>query len=513
MSVDEEAYKKAKEFFVSGHNGTSVGEVALVLSVLSTSLWFYSELMVVVEKLGLLGKSKLQRTLSLLVIEFVLLVLPILISFTFTEFTLPITRTSTLVFAVGAIALGTLSWRHAGESDKKLARKDKLTFLMSTEKPAVTCFRAQMMICTCVAILAVDFTIFPRRFAKTETFGVSLVCHQMDSGVGLFIMSSALTSAYARGAVAKRASSSFSLRAIWLFLRPMLPVLVLGVIRYVSVKKVNYQPIKTFSMKFNQSDRLWIGLVGAIRLHPLPKFEHVTEYGVHWNFYFTLASLYFTFSLLALFGSIATSVPVALLLLAGYQVGLTSYGIADFIFHAPRVDLFSQNREGIFSLCGYLPLYLLSVAIGQVIFSTSNSTTSRHLVRGDRWVVAKLFMIGMTAWGVTSLATKHLTPPSRRLINVPYVGWIVWQGVLVLTTHSAYLHLCMSPRVPLIFTGISRNQLFVFLIANLITGAVNLSMQTLYAPPVVGFGIMLLYLFAVSVLAVGLEWFHIKVKL
>ncbi|RHY01107.1 hypothetical protein DYB35_009163 [Aphanomyces astaci] len=71
----------------------------------------------------------------------------------------------------------------------------------------------------------------------------------------------------------------------------------------------------------------------------------------------------------------------------------------------------------------------------------------------------------------------------------------------------------MSPRVPLIFTGISRNQLFVFLIANLITGAVNLSMQTLYAPPVVGFGIMLLYLFAVSVLAVGLEWFHIKVKL
>ncbi|RLO01950.1 hypothetical protein DYB28_014964 [Aphanomyces astaci] len=180
--------------------------MSLGIRISQTSLWFYSELMVVVEKLGLLGKSKLQRTLSLLVIEFVLLVLPILISFTFTEFTLPIT----LVFAVGAIALGTLSWRHAGESDKKLARKDKLTFLMSTEKPAVTCFRAQMMICTyeahnCVAILAVDFTIFPRRFAKTETFGVSL----MDSGVGLFIMSSALTSAYARGAVAKRASSSY----------------------------------------------------------------------------------------------------------------------------------------------------------------------------------------------------------------------------------------------------------------------------------------------------------------
>ncbi|ETW08799.1 hypothetical protein, variant [Aphanomyces invadans] len=380
MAVDEAAYKKAKELFVSGHNGTSVGEVALVLSVLSTSLWFYCELMFVIENLGLLGKSKLLRTMSVLVLEFALLVLPILISFTFTEWTLPIT----LVFAVGAVALGTLSHRHATEADKKLARKDKLTFLMSSEKPAVTCFRAQMMTCTCVAILAVDFTIFPRRFAKTETFGVSL----MDSGVGLFIMSSALTSAYARGTVAKRASSSLSLRALWLFFRPMLPVLVLGVVRYVSVKKVNYQ-------------------------------EHVTEYGVHWNFYFTLASLYFTFSILALFGSYATSVPVALVLLAGYQVGLTKFGIQDYIFNAPRVDLFSQNREGIFSLCGYLPLYLLSVAIGQVIFSKTNAN-SRHVVRGDRWMIAKLFMIGFTAWGVSDLVSTHLTRPSRRLVR----AWI-----------------------------------------------------------------------------------------
>jgi phosphatidylinositol glycan class W len=41
--------------------------------------------------------------------------------------------------------------------------------------PALTTYRAHMMLMTILSILAVDFPVFPRFLAKCETYGVSLV--------------------------------------------------------------------------------------------------------------------------------------------------------------------------------------------------------------------------------------------------------------------------------------------------------------------------------------------------
>lgn len=58
---------------------------------------------------------------------------------------------------------------------RSLSRRAIVTTQDDQQLPYIAIHRAQMMIMTVLAILAVDFPIFPRSFGKTETWGTSLV--------------------------------------------------------------------------------------------------------------------------------------------------------------------------------------------------------------------------------------------------------------------------------------------------------------------------------------------------
>ncbi len=119
-----------------------------------------------------------------------------------------------------------------------------------------TLSRTYINLFTAIAILAVDFRVFPRRLAKSETYGTGL----MDVGVGAFLLANAGSAPEARYPEKFRTRPSLReyLRMLVLTGRYVLPLFALGLLRLGAVKSTEYQ-------------------------------EHVTEYGVHWNFFFTVA--------------------------------------------------------------------------------------------------------------------------------------------------------------------------------------------------------------------------------
>jgi glucosaminylphosphatidylinositol acyltransferase len=356
-----------------------------------------------------------------------------------------------------------------------------------------------MLVATAVAILAVDFRIFPRRFAKVETWGTSL----MDLGVGSFVFSAGIVAA--RPVLRERAGR----RAIPLYMRVLhslrhsLPLLALGFIRLMSVKGLDYA-------------------------------EHVTEYGVHWNFFFTLGLLP---PFVAVFESLLKYVPsyaaLALILGIGYQVALETSSLKAFILIAPRTDLFSMNREGVFSFIGYLAIFLTGQDTGMYVLprsltrSGSNGTAQRNTL-----------LLTMTVWsavwiGLYLLSTQYKfgfgLDVSRRLANLPYILFVAaFNSVQILAfclVDSLFFPAFYNAQdsksekeaynfaTSRVLRAFNRNGLGAFLLANLLTGLVNLSVPTLDIGPAAAMGILIGYLAVVTSAVVVLDVYNISIKL
>ncbi|XP_046571709.1 phosphatidylinositol-glycan biosynthesis class W protein-like [Haliotis rubra] len=468
VPVSNMSYKQLHEEFMTGLNGSSLAEVSvLTLIPVGSTL---------VRDLFCLFVSDFTQP-WLIVLNMVIIVAPLLLSLTilnFTDFTILVSLYTT---ATGMLAL--IVTRHTQSRKTQQSRSGSLVeqFLnleMGNRRPFLSYLRGQTLLGTAVTILAVDFTVFPRRFAKTEIYGTGL----MDTGVGLFVVLNAIVSPEARGKVSCKSPVLAMVQAV----KSSMPLVVIGALRLLAVKNIDYQ-------------------------------EHVSEYGVHWNFFLTLASVKVLSTVILSVFPVYLSGLLSIVMAAGYQYSLTS--LTTYILHGAdgrgtRAGLLDANREGLFSCIGYLAIYFAGVEIGSYIFR------KRHTVR--EWVLVLSVFISMSllSWIGLGIVSYTVQPVSRRLANAPYYIWLIALSFQMLAVNLAgditvtcvqSLHtrdgrenkkFADDLSSTCLLSAINYNGLLYFLAANLLTGLVNMSVQTLYVPPSLAVTIISVYIAVLS---------------
>lgn len=375
---------------------------------------------------------------------------------------------------------------HKKDDDLRDAKPDPLPV-----KPFITNYRGAMMVITCIAILAVDFRIFPRRFAKVENWGTSL----MDMGVGSFVFTAGVVSV--RSALKEETGKAPPLsRRLLTSIRHSIPLLVLGTIRLISVKGLDYA-------------------------------EHVSEYGVHWNFFFTLGFLPpFVALFQAAFSLVGSYAILSCTVAALYEIALDWTSLGSYILIAPRTNLFSQNREGIFSFIGYLAIFLAGQSLGSVALPREQtlpkgapfSTWLRKSILG-KLITASLVWTALFYFSTNYYGLRLSV--SRRLANLPYFLWVS-------SFNSYQIAICYAIEIVLfpnlykastkeeekqrsrdatssVLHAFNRNGLAVFLVANLLTGLVNMTMPTLHMGVLQSMGVLVGYTALVAGFAVVLD--------
>ncbi|KAL5497877.1 GWT1 [Sanghuangporus vaninii] len=538
MSSNKADYKSSKEAFVSGATGSTVTHVNFVSAVALCSIALYSAV-----RFRLSSPNQTN-----LVLEWTILVLPLLLSMTLFAETPLLLCTMLLILSILLFSLPrkdhdepplspsiSRTPSFSGQSANTSPPSSNLRITIS-QLPSLTVYRAHMLLMTFLAILAVDFPVFPRSLAKCETFGVSL----MDLGVGSFVFSQGVVSA-----IPLLKDPMYLLvpprPKVLAVVKKVLPVFVLGVIRVISVKGTEYP-------------------------------EHESEYGTHWNFFFTLATLPI---LQVLLHPTMIHLPISLLgflVALCHQLALSLTPLQQYTLTAPRRGLLSANKEGLVSLTGYFAIHLLGLSVGTLILPlspsdfrrqqnrlrlrlrgidfapsspTSNTTDAtvdgeKAPKRQDDKTILELFSYAFLWW--TCLAVCYCLNiggwVSRRLANLPYVIWVAAYNtsfimfyflldklstsqkssstVSPISSSSLHPTLYISggksksrAEAPPLLEAINLNGLVLFLLANVATGLINLSISTMYASDSVAMVVLSLYSFALCAVA----WTFRKTKL
>lgn len=377
-------------------------------------------------------------------------------------------------------------------------------------QPFLTVYRAHMMLVTIISILAVDFPVFPRSLSKCESWGTSW----MDMGVGSFVFSLGIVSALP---LLKSPRNRFRpLRQQMVAdVRKSLPLLALGSIRVITVKGTEYP-------------------------------EHVGEYGVHWNFFITLGLLPFAATLSRPFAPWLRYSVLGVLLSVSHQAVLQSTGWQSWALSdsVARDTLVTQNKEGLTSMVGYLAIFYIGLDLGHYVLPLDPYFAYRRWRRRRRArartdkLAMVLASLAIVWWAGYALSQAAGVRTSRRLANLAYVLWVAAFNTSFLLGYVLIYMTILQPieqqpsdavsaeRMSLpsssssmmmmtvgILEDLNRHSLTVFLAANLLTGLVNLTVQTMYVGDAAAVAIVLAYTAACCALARWLTLRGFRLKL
>ena len=428
--------KTRHEEFVTGHNGGSVSQIYTLSAACLLSQVCYESV-----------AAHVPAGAPRLIADFL---------FNWTVPLVAMTIYAQKLYLLAAILVITLALTLLAGSENKAAKPAKNNgkrtkpTKSSAEPPAkvayrgfVTLYRSQMMILTITAILAVDFPIFPRSFSKTETWGTSL----MDLGVGSFVFSMGIVTS-------RKAYKEAGIKLIDEVKQSIyqtLKILALGIIRLASVKMLDYQ-------------------------------EHVSEYGVHWNFFFTIGLLPLAFTFFNRIPFPGGQMAKSFVLAFGYEITLKNTELQHWALWAARTSLLSQNKEGVVSFVGYLAIFSFGYSIGTQLMNPSAQFQQmiKTLVKWSS-ITQVLFLI-----------LRIETEPSRRIVNLPYITWTVSYNAGCLAVMAALEYfLGVAPSSSL--EAVNKHGELVFVLGNLSTGIVNMMVDTLDIKSIMSLAVLVAY--------------------
>lgn len=522
--------KTRKEEFVTGLTGGSIGDIYWVTCISLISYFSYCFLNTLTDIFS--SHKALKRDLSFFsfVLDYFLNWLALLLSITtFSDnitsliygIALPV-----IVFSLTNFRCNIFSKKNNFKKSSKKALPDlsKITKEQLLPKRSyLTVYRSQMLVITALAILAVDFHIFPRRFAKCETWGTSL----MDLGVGSFVFSMGIVSA--RKSIWSRFNMNYQMGF------------------FEELKSLTVKIVKSFQDSFT------VFLLGIGRLILIKLFnyqEHVSEYGVHWNFFVTLSLLQpmkyvmeFCFYFLRLNNF---NILIGLIASFGYEYLLqrnNKYLLNYLLNEENRETIFDKNKEGIFSLIGYFSIYLIGESVGGFLlpgivtpfnlFKNSRKSDIVEFKRKPSFLATKLSLSSELCLFIYTIffdlllvfvqSSSTFLNISRRFANLQYVLFVISYNLNYLIGFKLINRLFTyiskgsqfddvvddTTNVPYSLESINNNGMLIFLVSNVLTGLINLTFNTLDMDN--NYSLLIMLIYSLTVASVGCIFNYKKV--